>query len=185
MHTSQCYPSDLNDAEWRIIARQIPPPKPGGRPPKYTRRMILNAIFYLNRSGCQWRMLPGDFPPRSTVFGYFAAWRKTGVWERINGRLREAVRKREGRKPSPTAAILDSQSVKGAEQGGEAIGYDAGKKVAGRKRHHPCRHLGNDPRSLCHLGRRAGSGWSGHSSVEHLPSLSSLETDLGRWRLCG
>jgi len=135
MHTSQCYPSDLNDAEWRIIARQIPPPKPGGRPPKYTRRMILNAIFYLNRSGCQWRMLPGDFPPRSTVFGYFAAWRKTGVWERINGRLREAVRKREGRKPSPTAAILDSQSVKGAEQGGEAIGYDAGKKVAGHKRH--------------------------------------------------
>jgi putative transposase len=135
MHTSQRYPSDLNDAEWSIIARQIPEAKPGGRPPKYSRRMILNAIFYLNRSGCQWRMLPSDFPPRSTVFGYFAAWRRSGLWERINARLREQVRKREGRKPSPTAAILDSQSVKGAEQGGDEIGYDAGKKVSGRKRH--------------------------------------------------
>jgi putative transposase len=135
MHTSQSYPSDLNDAEWSIISRLIPEAKPGGRPAKYSRRMILDAIFYINRSGCQWRMLPKDFPPRSTVFGYFAAWRKSGLWEAMNARLREQVRKREGRKPSPTAAIIDSQSVKGAEQGGDDIGYDAGKKVSGRKRH--------------------------------------------------
>ena len=97
--------------------------------------MILNAIFYLNRSGCQWRLLPKDFPPKSTVFGYFAAWRQSGLWEKLNAVLRQKVRVQDGRKPSPTAAILDSQSVKGAEQGGDAIGYDAGKKVSGRKRH--------------------------------------------------
>ena len=97
--------------------------------------MILNAIFYVNRSGCQWSMLPKDFPPKSTVFDSFSAWRKSGLWERLNESLRLKVRVAEGRKPSPTAAILDSQSVKPAEQGGAAIGYDAGKKIGGRKRH--------------------------------------------------
>lgn len=135
MHSSQCYPSDLTDKEWKVVEPLIPKPKLGGRPPKHTRRLILNAIFYLNRTGCQWRLLPTDFPPRSTVFEYFAAWRRIGLWERLNKTLRDKVRIAEGRKPSPSAAILDSQSVKGAEQGGAAIGYDAGKKVSGRKRH--------------------------------------------------
>ena len=97
--------------------------------------MILNAIFFLNRSGCQWSMLPKNFPPKSTVFDYFSAWRKSGLWAELHERLRKKVRVAEGRKPSPTAAILDSQSVKAAEQGGDAIGYDAGKKIGGRKRH--------------------------------------------------
>ncbi len=135
MHRSQRYPSDLTDKEWKLVEPLVPKPKPGGRPPKHTRRMILNALFYLNRTGCQWRLLPTDFPPRSTVFEYFATWRRVGLWEKLNRTLREKVRLAVGRKPSPSAAILDSQSVKGAEQGGAAIGYDAGKKVSGRKRH--------------------------------------------------
>ena len=135
MHSSQRYPSDLTDKEWKVVEPLIQKPKLGGRPLKHPRRMILNAIFYLNRTGCQWRLLPTDFPPRSTVFEYFAAWRRIGLWERLNKTLRDKVRLAEGRQPSPSAAILDSQSVKGAEQGGAAIGYDAGKKVSGRKRH--------------------------------------------------
>ena len=135
MHPSQTYPSDLTDDEWHILKPLVPKPEPGGRPISHTRRMILNAIFYVNRSGCQWSMLPKDFPPKSTVFDYFSAWRKSGLWERLNECLRLKVRVAEGRKPSPTAAILDSQSVKAAEQGGTAIGYDAGKKIGGRKRH--------------------------------------------------
>jgi putative transposase len=135
MHPSQTYPSDLTDGEWNVLKPLIPKPKRGGRPPKHSRRLILNAIFYVNRSGCQWSMLPKDFPPKSTVFDYFSAWRQSGLWEELNHALRVKVRGAEGRKPSPTAAILDSQSVKGAEQGGNTIGYDAGKKIGGRKRH--------------------------------------------------
>ena len=135
MQPSQTYPSDLTDQEWKLIEPLIPKPKPGGRPIKHARRTILNAIFYLNRSGCQWNMLPKDFPPKSTVFEYFSAWRRSGLWEKLNDHLRVKVRVAEGRKPSPTAAILDSQSVKGAEQSGDTVGYDAGKKIGGRKRH--------------------------------------------------
>ena len=135
MHPSQTYDSDLTDDEWHLLEPFIPKPKPGGRPLKHTRRMILNAIFDVNRSGCQWSMLPKDYPPKSTVFDYFSAWRQSGLWVERNDRLRVKVRVADGRKPSPTAAILDSQSVKGAEQGGDAIGYDAGKKIGGRKRH--------------------------------------------------
>ena len=135
MHRSQTDDSDLPDDEWHILKPFIPKPKSGGRPLKHTRRMILNAIFYVNRSGCQWSMLPKDYPPKSTVFDYFSAWRKSGLWVELNDRLRVKVRVADGRKPSPTAALLDSQSVKGAEQGGEAIGYAAGQKIGGRKRH--------------------------------------------------
>jgi putative transposase len=134
MHRSQSYPSDLTDHEWNILQPLLPKPKKGGRPLKHSLRVILNAIFYLNRSGCQWSMLPKNFPPKSTVFDHFAAWRKSGLWVELNKRLRQKVRA-DARQPSPTAAILDSQSVKAAEQGGETIGYDAGKKIGGRKRH--------------------------------------------------
>ena len=114
------YPSDLTDAQFALIAPLIPPPKPGGRPRAVDIRVVVNAILYLVRSGCQWRMLPKDFPPWRTVYDYFYKWRRDGVWDRIHDTLLRAVREQEGKEASPTAGIIDSQSVKLAEKGGPA-----------------------------------------------------------------
>jgi transposase len=127
------FASDMTDAEWALIARRLPPRRRLGRPRTTDLRKVVEAMLYILATGCQWRALPSDFPPRSTVQGYFYAWRDTGVWRRIVSALVRRARRALGRRPTPTAAVIDSQSA--STQNGGPRGYDAGKRVHGRKRH--------------------------------------------------
>jgi transposase len=128
------YASDLTDAEWALIARKMPRRRALGRPRQVDLREVVQAIFYILSTGCQWRALPSEFPPYSTVQGYFYAWRDTGRWHRIVRALVRQARRKLGRKPTPTAAVIDSQSASTTQAGG-ARGFDPGKRVHGRKRH--------------------------------------------------
>ena len=143
------YPSDLTDEEWDIIADLVPGPIwiPNLQEPKHHPREVLNAIRYRTRTGCSWRQLPHDFPPHDTIYGWYARWTREGVLDDIHDHLRRMARVKAGRKPEPTAAIVDSQSVKSTDVGGPT-GFDAGKKgerpqaTSAGRRHglHPCRY---------------------------------------------
>src|SRR3989442_843826 len=129
----EIYPTDMTNEQWQLLEPLLPAAKLGGRPPT-ARRCILNGLFYLVRAGCAWRLLPKEFGPWQTVYGYFRRWRQAGHWECIHETLRRFVRRAVDKRSQPTAAILDSQTVRSADHGGER-GYDAAKKTKGRKRH--------------------------------------------------
>jgi putative transposase len=146
------YPSDTTFEQWEIIEKVLPKAATRGRPPIHRRR-IIDAIFYLTRAGCQWRMLPKCFPNWNTVYGIFRQWKLSGVWEKMNAELAKNVRRASGKKPEPSVAIIDSQSIRTAE-GGEDRGYDAGKKITGRKR-----NIAVDTLGMIHAVLVLGADW--------------------------
>jgi putative transposase len=175
------YPSDLSDREWALLEPLLPAAKPGGRPRSVDLRQVLNGLFYLLRTGCAWRYLPREYGPWSTVFHYFRSWRRHGTWEQVHAVLRERLRRAVGREPTPSAAIIDSQSVKTTEQGGPH-GDDGGKQVNGRKRHIVVDTLGLLLKVVVHpanLQDRDGAQLVLAGLPERFPRLRHLWADQG------
>ena len=176
------YASTMTDKEWERIAPHLPAKKSTGRPRKHNLRHIVNAIFYLLQSGCQWDMLPKDFPPWQTVYRYFRNWRTDGTWMRIHDALYRDMRNLEKRKQSPSFAIVDSQSVKTGPDAREMVGFDAGKKVKGRKRHIVVDTLGMILTATVHsadVQDRDGLKLACKGLIERFPFIEKLCADGG------
>jgi transposase len=171
------YASDMTDAEWRLIARKLPTRRRLGRPREVDLRKVVEAILFILSTGCQWRALPREFPPYSTVQGYFYAWRDTGRWHRIVKALVRQARRKLGRKPTPTAAVIDSQTASTTQAGGPR-GFDPGKRVHGRKRHIVTqRSLAGRP---CSSRQCSGRPWCGPLAGTRAKPLSKAAARLCR-----
>ena len=180
------YPSDLTDDEWRLVEPLIPPGKPGGGKRTVVMREVVNGLMYILSTGCQWRAIPKDLPPKSPlVYDYFDLWTYDGTLERIHHALYEQCREQAQREASPTAAIIDSQSVKSAEKGALALirtGADAGKKIKGKKAH-SCRHIRPSAPRHRPSGRHSRSRWRHSRHVDPVRDVSLFEDALRRRRI--
>jgi putative transposase len=178
----RAYPTDLSDVAWACREPYLPSRVGTARPRLPSLRESGDAVFYIVRSSCAWRLLPHDFPPWKTVHHYFRIWRLDGVWERLNAALRERLRVRLGRNPQPSAGMVDSQSAKTTGVGGEARGYDGGKKARGRKRHLLVDTEGLVLKAKVHSAKvpdQDGIKLVLESAHDRLPSLSHLWVDAG------
>src|ERR687891_491111 len=176
------YSTDLTDAEWECLELYVPPPNKRGRPKTYSSREILNAIFYVLKSSCAWRLLPRDFPSWETVYWWFRRWCIDGTFERLNAALRERLRVQLRRNPQPSAGVVDSQSAKTTGVGGEARGYDGGKKIRGRKRHLLVDTEGLVLKAKVHSAKvpdQDGIGLLLERARDRFPRLSHLWVDAG------